>query len=122
MKVELKSVKVMESLSEETTCFSANIYIDGKKVGTAENRGQGGPTDYHINDPKVLAEFQAYGKSLPDKEVSLGGGQSFIMKMDAEAVIDELVHDYLVKKDEARITKMAKKEKLKKRRKTKKRI
>ena len=49
MNIELRKVKVVESLSDETTCFSADVYIDGVKVGFASNRGEGGPTDVHVS-------------------------------------------------------------------------
>ena len=42
MKITLKNVKVHRDLSEETLCFSASIYLDGKKAGTVSNRGCGG--------------------------------------------------------------------------------
>ena len=32
MKLELKKVKVINEMSEETTCFHAVLYVDGKKV------------------------------------------------------------------------------------------
>ena len=40
MKIEVKNVKFVEALSEETYCFTASIRVDGKKVGEASNRGQ----------------------------------------------------------------------------------
>lgn len=42
-KVELKSYKEVKSMSEETVCFQASVYIDGKKVGDVGNDGRGGP-------------------------------------------------------------------------------
>jgi hypothetical protein len=48
MKVELKNIKVCEWMSEETLCFDASIYIDGKRVGTVHNDGHGGCNDYDI--------------------------------------------------------------------------
>ena len=42
MKIELKNIYYAEFASFETSCYKATIYIDGKKVGTVNNDGQGG--------------------------------------------------------------------------------
>ena len=41
MKLEMKNVKVYDSMSEETICFEGNLYADGRKVGRVENSGKG---------------------------------------------------------------------------------
>ena len=68
MKLELKNVKFYESMSEETNCFQADLFIDGKKIAYVKNTGQGGCTDYGVHDFKlqsVLREAEAYCKTLP---------------------------------------------------------
>lgn len=40
---EVKNVQVIESMSEETLCFEASLYLDGRKIGHASNHGHGGP-------------------------------------------------------------------------------
>jgi len=76
MKVELKSVKVNQRMSEETLCFSATIYVDGKKVGEVLNRGCGGCNDYHFDglrpnqmrDPDgIYQKLDAHAKEWCDK-------------------------------------------------------
>lgn len=47
--ITLKSIKVHNDMSEETACFSATVYVNGKKVGTAKNDGRGGCNDYWID-------------------------------------------------------------------------
>lgn len=47
--VELKNVKHFPSMSEETACFQAAVYIDGERIGEASNRGFGGMTDVRPN-------------------------------------------------------------------------
>ena len=42
MNLSLKNVKVNNQLSEETICFSADLYDNGKKVAYVSNRGCGG--------------------------------------------------------------------------------
>lgn len=51
MEITLKNLKVIKCMSEETTCFQATVYVDGKKAGTAQNDGHGGCTYCHL-DPK----------------------------------------------------------------------
>ena len=49
MNIELKNVKHYESMSEETYCFEASLYVDGKRVGAVSNRGTGGCHDYDFD-------------------------------------------------------------------------
>ena len=43
--ITLKNLKVLESLSEETLCFSADLYENGKLLAHISNRGHGGCND-----------------------------------------------------------------------------
>jgi len=44
--IELKNLSHNVTFSEETHCFSASVYINGKRMFCAKNRGHGGPNDY----------------------------------------------------------------------------
>jgi len=46
MNIELKNFKPSASLSEETTAYTATIWVDGKRAFTAKNGGYGGPDFY----------------------------------------------------------------------------
>ena len=72
MKLEMKNVKVYDSMSEETICFEGNLYADGRKVGRVENSGKGGPHRYEFNF-KQEAEIDAYCKTLPSIDCMFGG-------------------------------------------------
>ncbi len=50
MKLQLKKIKIYDELSEETICFTAELYADGKKVATVENDGRGGSTDVYFTE------------------------------------------------------------------------
>jgi uncharacterized protein YcbK (DUF882 family) len=39
IKIELKKISVNQRLSEETNCYSADLYVDGVKWGEVCNRG-----------------------------------------------------------------------------------
>ena len=47
MRIELKKLKVVAALSEETTCYTAEVWIDGAKAFLASNRGHGAADDFH---------------------------------------------------------------------------
>ncbi|MBO9676373.1 MAG: hypothetical protein J7577_23225 [Sphingobacteriaceae bacterium] len=97
MKIELKNIHHSEKLSEETNAFSANLYIEGKMVGTASNNGHGGSTGYRANDvkgQKLIADAEIYCKGLPPIKFNSGGEDHFL-DMDLEGYIDELVDKYL---------------------------
>jgi hypothetical protein len=42
MKIELRKISFNERMSEETNCYAADLYVDGKKVGEVGNDGHGG--------------------------------------------------------------------------------
>jgi len=42
MKIQLKNVKHADFASQETHCYSASVWVDGKRIGTVENDGRGG--------------------------------------------------------------------------------
>lgn len=56
----LKNIKIAEFASEETWCFEASLYEDGKRVALADNIGQGGPNSYSFVDPADEARLGAY--------------------------------------------------------------
>lgn len=50
MKITLKKFQHAAFASQETYCFSADVLIDGKKAGCAENDGHGGCTSVHLTE------------------------------------------------------------------------
>lgn len=47
MKLTIKNLKTSEFASEETLCFEATVYVDGKRAFIARNDGHGGGNYYH---------------------------------------------------------------------------
>ena len=110
MKIELKNIKHSEWGSEETNCFQANIYLNGKLVGFCDNDGKGGCTSYNRVpnvDYKVIQEMEEYCKSLPPVEYDshLKEGKKFTIDMNLENYLDNLLSDHLKAKDKAKLTK-----------------
>ena len=96
MKIELKNIKHAEFASEETHCFEASVYIDGKRAGTVENDGRGGCNTYH---PYQIEEaINAYAKTLPAKRWKLND-QEFDVHPDADTLISDLLVEHLYARD-----------------------
>ena len=71
MKLELKNIKHTAWASQETYCYQASLYVDGKPVAVVSNEGHGGP-DMDYAHPKFKGDFRdkmnqvhAYFKTLP---------------------------------------------------------
>jgi hypothetical protein len=60
--IELKAIKYAEFASEETHCFEANIYINGKLYCHVDNDGRGGSNRY---DRCVQKLCERISKELP---------------------------------------------------------
>ncbi len=67
MNFEIKKLSVQERLSEETLCFSADIWVDGKKIGEVTNRGHGGCNDYYWHDAVKGKALEDYAKRTVTK-------------------------------------------------------
>ena len=70
MKLELKNIKHTAWASEETHCYQASLYVDGKPVAIVSNAGQGG-CDYEYDHPKCKADYRATMKAVHDYFKSL---------------------------------------------------
>lgn len=93
MKIELKNVSYSARLSEETSAFTADVWIDGKKAGYARNHGTGGDTD--VGPRECEERLTAYGKTLG--KFDLGDGLS--CNQDAGFLVDQAFEDWLVARD-----------------------
>jgi len=109
MKLELKNVKFYESMSEETNCFQADLFINGKKIACVKNSGQGGCTDYHVLDfsqQQILRDAEAYCKGLPKKKSE---DFDFEYQPSLETEIDDLFEAWLKVKDDKKLLKQMEK-------------
>ena len=58
MELELKNIKHTAWASEETHCYQASLYVDGKPLAIVGNAGSGGP-DYEHPHSRFKGDFQA---------------------------------------------------------------
>jgi hypothetical protein len=47
MEITIKNLKIAEFASQETLCFEATVYVNGKRSFTAHNNGHGGCNCYY---------------------------------------------------------------------------
>lgn len=123
MNIELRNIQIYDKLSEETTAFTASIYIEGKKVGYAKNDGQGGGTDYNVDNyhnqehKQLIEKAEQYCLQLePLKLDGYGiheGGKSVSIPMNLEHFIDEIVHKAWQEKENKRFKKIMQRHQLK---------
>jgi hypothetical protein len=110
MIVTLKNLKVAEFASEETTCFSATVYLDGKRAMTVKNDGHGGS---HFMEPlngdrdkfrAAQRQLDAAAAAAPLVDLGFGdGGADF--QPDADWLISMALEEALHLKDMKRILK-----------------
>lgn len=100
MRIELKSVDYSKQMSEETSCFSAQVYIDGRRVGSVLNHGHGGCHQYTGEAEAILS---AHAKGLPKVQSDLVDETDpsgfFCYAPDADSLIDEALETYLMTRD-----------------------
>ena len=101
----LKKVKVMESLSEETICFSADLYENGKLMAHVSNRGQGGPNE--VRPAKGLKYNDVAHLDTLDNEVIImtmaehtntikkSQGGSFVLERDGKIFTMKNSHSFV---------------------------
>ena len=70
MKLEMKAIKHSEFASQETYCYEANVYIDGKPWAIVSNEGRGG-SDHQYDHPKSKGDYHAINKKVDEYFASL---------------------------------------------------
>ena len=71
-------------MSEETLCFSATIYFDGKKVGYARNNGCGGCNRYDWDSREIRETVEQWANE-----------QETEFKFDVlDQLIDDIIQEY----------------------------
>lgn len=90
MRIELKRITVSERQSDETLCFAATIYLDGKRAGEARNAGHGGETE--VYPAACESRLRAYAATLPPAE--FGHGLTGTYARTAGSLVDELAYNW----------------------------
>ena len=70
-KLELKNIKYFASMHEETPCYNADIFINGKKAIHVSNHGYGACDDHYPFEPftyKDVKDLEKYLAKLQDDD------------------------------------------------------
>ncbi len=106
MKFELKNVKHSEFASQETHCYEATLYVDGKRFCIVGNDGHGG-CDYHhgingMTNSELYERINKFDKELAKEIISCGeraDGSHYEVSNCLEIICGELVNDFLSKRE-----------------------
>lgn len=101
-RITLKSFKTVKWMSEETTCFTAIVHLDGKVIGEASNEGHGGSTFVRFVTPSAKSTADEFAKSINPTDVK---GWEFLAGKSFEFsdLVDIIVGREEEKKETARI-------------------
>jgi len=104
-KLEVKNISYYERGSEETPCYNATVYLNGKKAIEVSNDGRGGMDfqhQYNLGDNGIVKEANEWCiKKFGTKTIaykSEGKDKSFSVNMDLEHVCQDALYDWLDKK------------------------
>lgn len=92
--VALKNVVYSEKLSDDSNCFTASIYIDGKKVGDASDNGSGG--EMRIEPRSVRDQLNEIGAKVGLRKVDWSVDP---VTIEAECIIGRLLYEWQLNKD-----------------------
>lgn len=103
-RITLTSFKFVGWMSEETNCFTANVLLDGKRIGQAENDGHGGSTFVHFTSVAVRENAEAFAATILPADVA---GWEFLADrgFSFDDLVDLAVERELKKKDIDRLRK-----------------
>lgn len=102
MKIELRNIKVMPSMSQETYCYNAKLYVDGQPFARVFNHGEGGPDGYDnltkLGPSSFADKLQEISKWL-EANMPPVRGEDYALAMDLELFCGEAVSEHLMKQD-----------------------
>lgn len=91
MEITLHNITHNLRLSQETNAFTADVWINGKKAGTAENAGHGGETCVYLHPKELQQEAEAYARSLPPLDL----GEGTLIPTTLDMLVDDLLTQHL---------------------------
>ena len=101
MQITLKNIKHSAFASQETYCYEASIYVDGKKSGTVRNEGYGGEDHIVWNSKEIEQRVEAWVEVQP--RMPLPWDKSETIKFSLEVMFGELINKWLSEKEFKRV-------------------
>jgi hypothetical protein len=98
MLIELHKLKIIKALSEETPCYTAEIWIDGARAFHASNRGHGAADDYRQLGAVTEAEVNNWLRA--NRPLRRFGGTTFEPDLEHEVarLMDEAEQSALLRR------------------------
>jgi len=96
--IELRSIKHVAAMSEETHCYTATLYVDGIRWGTLSNRGYGAGDDFHGIDGRTRFNIQELDQRIA-ATFPLIEAHGFMVEQSLEMICVGLVNDFLAERD-----------------------
>lgn len=99
MQITLKNVKHVEWNSQETNCFTATVYVDGKRAFLVSNEGHGGCDDHQPLKGQSREEFREIlgkAKAFAEKHTFTLGSTTLNHNLDTW--IGDLFEEHLAAK------------------------
>lgn len=104
MKIELKNIKYAAFASEETSCYEATLWVDGKKIGHVSNDGRGGCDNFNGDHAAYKVVDQWCISNLPARQYTKEkDGFDGIHETDLETLCGTLLEDHLIAKDMTKV-------------------
>lgn len=88
----------------DSLCYNADIYVNGKKVATANNTGNGGMSSWWFEDRTLENAISKWAETLPKEPAGFDDpenpGQPYMMDVTLEGLIDAAVYDVFNAREE----------------------
>lgn len=98
MKIEVKGIKHLASMSQETYCYEATLYIDGTRAALVGNEGHGGPTTVDAlpgQEDLVTAADSWVMMHTEPRTFTRADGEHVVLYNDITDEVDRIVYDHL---------------------------
>lgn len=106
MEVALKNVQYAAFASNETHCFTAKVYVDGKLLCVASNEGHGGCTDFYPAPGRKRDDVKRVDTYLQEHATAPAAGDEMSHKLWAtgwrpglESKVDDLLVRWMLAKE-----------------------
>lgn len=103
IKIELRRISCNQRLSDETHCYTADLYVDGQRWGVVSNRGCGGSDDFAGTGGRNYGDLMDLDKRIaaeyPPTDLTGVGCPGETMPESLESLCANLVSEHLIAKD-----------------------
>jgi hypothetical protein len=90
-RMQLKSLRIARSQSQETLAYTVSIYLDGKRIARASNSGTGGGTIVHFESVEVRNTVESEVSRIMSRAII--AGEEVMPTYDLTHLVDDLVNE-----------------------------